>query len=229
MAQTLSLHWLLNIFSIIDLVSSEPIFFELYGTKEECVFDFFDAQETIQFFYEIRAEQYDRQRRTEVEITIRKSNNQEVATRNGYQSRVHFEVAEEGVYKICFAMPDSSPYQITVVGIEMLGLKSETHYHQKDLVKEEHINPMYARLIDIGGTLDELESMQSASKNWAINFWEPLHYSEENLAFYAWLQGWLLLIMSIFQIRKIRQWFARAAARAVPSKTRGYGRYDFKV
>lgn len=202
---------------------------QLRGTKEECVFDFFDAKETIQFFYEIRAEQYDGRRRSEVDITIRTNNGDEVASRRGYQSRVHYEVQDEGMYKICFAMTDTTPYQITVIGIEMLGLKSETHYHRKDLVKEEHINPMYARLVDIGGTLDELESMQSASKNWAINYWEHLLYAHENLGFYAWLQGWLLLIVSIYQIRKIRQWFARAAERSMPKKTRGYGRYDFKV
>lgn len=198
---------------IMISLKNQFVMFKIFGFRSECVFDFFDEKEVMQFFYEIRADQRDDRRRTEVEIKIMNENGELLSSRRGYQERVNYEITTGGVYQICFEMVGSTRYERTVVGIEMLGLKSETHYHQKELVKEEHINPMYAKLIDIGGTLDELESLQSASKNWAINYWDQLLFAEENLAFYSWIQGWLLLIVSICQIRMIRQWFAKVGTR----------------
>eukprot|EP01084_Bolivina_argentea_P006799 12852_1 len=205
-----------NLLSIISftlflqqIAFSGPIFFEIEGFRTECVFDEFEEREVIQFFYEIRADQIDERRRTEVEVSILTENNDLLSSRRGYQDRVNYEIHEPGVYKICFEMVGSRRYDKTVIGIEMLGLKSESHFHQKDYVKQEHINPMYTRLVDIGGTLDEVEALQSASKNWAITYWDLLLYAQENLGFYSWLQGWILLIVSIMQIRQIRSWFAK--------------------
>ena len=105
----------------------------------------------MQIFYEIRADQQDDRRRAAVEVKIMTENNELLSTRRGYQERVAYEVSTRGVYKICFEMVGSRRYDRTVIGIEPLGLKSESHYHQKDLVKQEHINPMYQKIIDIGG------------------------------------------------------------------------------
>eukprot|EP01084_Bolivina_argentea_P308319 533102_1 len=203
---------LLLLFLQLQHVLTEPIFFEVFGYRTECVFDWFDNKEVMQFFYEIRAEQDDGRRRSEIEIKIMTENDQLLTTRRGYQDRIHYEIDNGGIYKICFQIVGSY-HDRTIIGIEMLGLKSESHYHQKNLVKQEHINPMYGKLIDIAGTLDELEAMQSQSKNWAIKYWDSLLWAEENLAFYGWIQGWLLLIVSICQIRLIRQWFAKVGGR----------------
>lgn len=186
---------------------------KIFGFRAECVFDHFDEKEVMQFFYEIRADQQDDRSRAEVEVKIMTENDELLSSRRGYQERVAYEITTEGVYKICFEMVGSTRYERTIIGIEPLGLKSESHYHQKELVKQEHINPMYQKVIDIGGTLDELEVLQSASKNWAINYWDQLLFSEESLSFYVWIEGWLLLAVSICQIRLIRQWFGKIAER----------------
>eukprot|EP01083_Nonionella_stella_P036843 100487_1 len=227
----------LSLFLYLQCTWSEPIFFEvwyliialnvicdndimqIFGFRTECVFDWFDENEVIQFFYEIRADQDDEQSRTELEIKIMTENNRVLTARRGYQSRINYEISNQGVYKICFEMVGQY-YDSTIIGIEMLGLKSESHYHQKELVTQEHINPMYTKVMDIAGTLDEVESLQSASKNWAIKNWDAILYNAEYLGFYAWLQGWVLLIVSICQIRFIRQWFAKVGAR-LPTKKRG--------
>ena len=151
-------------------------------------------------------------------------NNDLLSSRRGYQDRVNYEIHDEGIYKICFEMVGTTRYDKTIIGIEMLGLKSESHFHQKNLVKTEEMSEMYKKLVNIGGTLDEVEALQSASKNWAITFWDLLLYAQENYGFYSWLQGWLLFIVSILQIRQIRSWFAKVLPK-YPTK----GRINYRV
>ena len=194
------------------------VFAQIFGLNEECVFDHFDEKEVIEFFYEIRAGQ---DPNTEIEIKIMTENNDLLTSRRGYQDTVNYEVHSNGIYKICMSIVGSSRYESTIVGIEMLGYKSETYYHQKDFAKKEHIDPMYDQLITISSRLDELSALQSGSKNWAIQYWDQLLFANESLSFYKWIQGWILLICSIFQIRLIRQWFAKCGSRIRTSKKHG--------
>merc|ERR1719461_1525897 len=197
---------------LLQCTMSEPIFFEIFGNSMECIYDHYEEKEVMEFFYEIRAGQNEE---SELEIKIMTETNDLMTTRRGYQNRVNYEVHTAGIYKICFEVIGHGYYDRTVVGIEMLGYKSETYYHaNKDkFAKKEHIDPMYAQVIAISCRMDELEALHSSSKNWEIKYWDQLLFTEESLGFYKWIQGWILLLVSIFQIRMIRQWFAKVGTR----------------
>lgn len=139
----------------------------------------------------------------------------------GFQDNVRFVVEYDDEYQICFESNDNNyrtEDDMLIIGIEMLGLKSESRFHMNDEFLEEiHLQPMYSKLMAIADILDNLESKQSASKNWEFLFWNQLLSASDSIAFYSWLQGWFLVILYAFQIRRIRQWFGKIHSKLQPS------------
>ena len=75
--------------------------------------------------------------------------------------------------------------------------------------------------------MDEIESIQSIQKNNEETYWLALLYNEEYIDFFIWLQGWLLFVLSIVQIRFIRSWFNKKGYKE-NMNTRG-GKWLFKT
>ena len=99
-----------------------------------------------------------------------------------------------------------------VVGIDMLGSKSDSAYHSNldSIMYYKHLQPLMVGVTKIGSSMDEIESIQSISRNNEETYWLTLFYNAQNINFFKWIQGWVLIILSVIQIRLIRNWFNNA-------------------
>ena len=107
-----------------------------------------------------------------------------------------------------------------IVGIDMLGSKSDSAYHSGigDMMYYQHLAPLMNTVVKIGTNMDEIESIQSIERNNEETYWLEIFYNQENINFFKWIQGWLLIILSIFQIRMIRNWFNSKGYKETPNK-----------
>ncbi|ETO25827.1 hypothetical protein RFI_11313 [Reticulomyxa filosa] len=109
-----------------------------------------------------------------------------------------------------------------VFSIEMLGDKSETHWHQVKLdefMENENVNSLHRDLTELGTYLDEIEGIQSTMENSNDEHFVLSLLCQSRFSYYHWINGMLLAALMVIQIRTIRKWFNHFAINTSVSAT----------
>ena len=203
----MSFFWFSIIF--VPLILCKPIFFEMDPNTQECVYDTFESGNEIHFFYQVISDEAGSNiKLPSVKVVLLNPDKSILYKEEGFQNTIRATAQNDGLYGICFVVIKSySQGSEIIVGIDMLGIKSDIHFHGENIAKGTDLKNMYDNIMNIGETLEELESIQSATMNIEYRYWDSVALFEDRIHFYSWIKGWILIIVFIYQIKQIRVWF----------------------
>jgi len=131
------------------------------------VYEHYQADTTVDFYYMVKFSENNPRETQPVTIEVRDSKNSPIFLSGGTSDRVSTFASKAGEYKICFTSRNDQ-YQPTIIGIEMLGEKSETHWHHAkfdEMAQNENLRVLQHQLMKLGRYLDEMEAVQSLMEN----------------------------------------------------------------
>eukprot|EP01084_Bolivina_argentea_P240334 403796_1 len=206
MAMATSFHslYLLTLSLWLSSVFSKTLFVEVPPGGEECFYEEYQKDETIDFLFAIkRGGQHD------IEVKIYSPYNTLYAQKLGDKyDRFKKDVDTAGVYKLCFnnAM---SRWTSKIVGIELLGPHRPEIMHYNKLTKKRHLNSMERTVYNIGAKLDSISQLQTLSTDMEQMFEDTIRSASEITSYVTILELFVVLVVYIYQIKTIRSWFKK--------------------
>ena len=194
--------FILCIYCCMYYVICKPIYTEIPAGGEECFYEFYNAGEDIEFLYVIkRGGQHD------IELKVFDPNNQLIAQKIATKyDRFQQKTTINGEYKICFNN-GMSRWIVKLVGIDILGIKRPQIEHYNDLTKKRHLSLMERIMYNIEREIDKIDEQQQLSISIEQSYWNSVVNSSNLFSYITLFELGLLILINIYQIRKIRSWF----------------------
>lgn len=198
---------LLIILSLLFVsIWSKPVFIEVAPGGEECYYEEYTSEETMEFLYVVkRGGQHD------IELKVYTPSNTLMIQKVGSKyDRFKQQVTQNGVYKICFNN-GMSRWTSKIVGIDLLGSHRPEIEHYNQLTKKRHLNTMERTIYNIGAKIDAIGRLQSLSTDMEETYEDTVISASNAASYVTMLELSIVLIVYIYQIRTIRSWFKKAS------------------
>ena len=184
---------------------SKPVFIEVAPGGEECYYEDYVKDETIEFLYVVkRGGQHD------IELKIYTPFNTLLVQKVGSKyDRMKQKIDFNGTYKICFNN-GMSRWTSKIVGIDLLGTHRPEIEHYNQLTKKRHLNTMERTIYNIGAKVDAIGRLQSLSNDMEETYEDTVLSANDIASYITMLELSVVLVVYIYQIRTIRSWFKKS-------------------
>ena len=206
---------LLVILFLFSSIWSKPIFVDIPPRGEECYFEDYTRNETIEFLYVVK-----RGGDHDIELKIYSPNNalltQKIGTR---YDRFTQKIDSDGVYRICFNN-HMSRFTSKLVGIDLLGTHRPQNVHYHQLMKKRNLNMMERSILNIGSRLDAIDRLQSLAVEMEETYEDAANHNSSLSSYTTMIELTIVLVVYLYQIKTIRSWFKHRGAGAGFTKYR---------
>lgn len=200
-----------SILSIIILLmftqmsNSSPIFFDVPANGEQCFYEAYEVNESMEFLYVIK-----RGGEHDIELKIYNPFDDMIAQQIGIKYEKFSQImTQSGVYKICFNN-GMSHWTSKMVGIDILGDHRPPVSNYNELTHKRHLNTMEKTLMSIADNVDNIWMLVELGTDMEDVFWESVMNANSIFSYITLLEMCLLCIIYVYQIKQIRSWFSKS-------------------